>query len=47
MSDKNESLWFKLFTLSFLFDVMVVKETIQICSGLKSAVNIKILNDES
>ena len=45
MSDKNESQWFKIFTLSFLFYVIVIKETIQICSGLNSAV-IKILNDE-
>ena len=35
-----------MFTPSFLFDVIVIKETIQICSGLKSAV-IKILNGES
>ena len=32
--------------LSFLSGVMVTKETIRICSGLKSAV-IKIPNDES
>ena len=38
MSSKNESIW----TLSFLSDVMVIKEIIRmICSGLKSAV-IKI-----
>ena len=46
MSGKNESQRFKILTLSFLFDVMVLKETIQICSGLKSAV-VKVLNDES
>ena len=46
MSGKNESQRFKILTLSFLSDVMVLKETIQICSGLKSAV-VKILNDES
>ena len=46
MSGKNESKCFKIFTLSFLSDVMVTKETVRICAGLKSAV-IKILNDES
>ena len=34
MSDKNNPQLFKILTLSFLFDVMVVKETISICSGL-------------
>ena len=33
-------------TLSFLFDVMLIKETDRIFSGLKSVV-IKILNDKS
>ena len=45
MSVKNESQYFKILTLSFLSDVMVIKETIRICSGLKSV--IKILNYES
>ena len=43
---KNESQRFKILTLSFLSDVMVTKETVRICAGLKSAV-IKILNGES
>ena len=46
MSGKNESVKFKILTLSFLSDVMVIMEAIRICSCLKSAV-IKILNDES
>ena len=46
MSGKNESQRFKILTLSFLSDIMLIKETIRIRSGLKSAV-IKILNDES
>ena len=46
MSGKNESQCFKILTLSFLSDVLITKETIRICSDIKSAV-IKILNDES
>ena len=46
MSGKNESQRFKILTLSFLSDAMVLKETIRICSGLKSAV-VKRINDES
>ena len=46
MSGKNESQRFKILTLLFLSDIMVIKEVIRICSGLKLAV-IKILNDES
>ena len=46
MSGKNEYQRYKILTLSFLSEVMVTKETIRICSGLKSE-NIKILNDES
>ena len=46
MSGKNESKRFKILTLSFLSDVMVIKVTITIYSGLKLAV-IKIPNDES
>ena len=46
MSGKNEFKYFKILTLSFLSDVLVLKGAIWICSCLKSAV-IKILNDES
>ena len=46
MSGKNESQRFKILRLLFLSDIMVIKEVIRICSGLKLAV-IKILNDES
>ena len=46
MSGKNESQRFKILTLLFLSDVMVIKEVIRIFSGLKLEV-IKILNDES
>ena len=46
MYDKNESQWFKILTLSFLSDVTIIKETIRICSDIKSVV-IEILNDES
>ena len=46
MYGKNESQRFKILTLLFLFHVMVIKEVIRTCSGLKLAV-IKILNDES
>ena len=46
MSGKNESQRFKILTLLFLSDIMVIKEVIRICSGLKLAV-ITILNDES
>ena len=46
MSGKKESQRLKTLTLSFLSDVMITKETIRICSGLKSAI-IKTLNDES
>ena len=42
----NESQCFKILTLSFLSYAMVIKETIRIRSGLKSAV-IKILHAES
>ena len=46
MSGKNESQKFKILTLLFLSDIMVIQDVIRICSGLKLAV-IKILNDES
>ena len=42
MSGKDES----HLTLLFLSDVMITKETVRICSSLKSAV-IKILNEEN
>ena len=45
MSGKNEVQRLKILTLSFLSDVILTKETIRICAGLKSTV-IKILNDE-
>ena len=37
MSGKNKSQCFKILMLAFLSDVMVIKETIRIYSGLKSA----------
>ena len=46
MSGKNESQKFKILTLLFLSDVMVIKVVTRICSGLKLEVT-KILNDES
>ena len=48
MCGKNESQSFKILTLSFLSDVMVLKETVRTCSGLKPAfVKMHVLNDES
>ena len=38
MFAKDESQSLKILTLSVLFDVMEIKETIWICSGLKSTV---------